>query len=421
MASGRVQLAVTGSQDEYITGQPQITFFLKQFKRHTKFAIETLDNPFDGTGDFGNTINSVIPRKGDIIRNMFLRIELSPLTAVGLEDPGYTASIGHAVIEWADLIIGGQTIERITGEYMEMFSEFSVSNSQQDAYYRMTGKTYQRDGLGSATTSAGTAPFGGYPLSFMVPLPFYFYRNSNLGIPLYAITRQEVEVRIKFRELGEVIVLPGTTGVPSAGTTGRMNQVSLLTEYAYLTQEEKDFISARPINYVVEQLQVSRVRLDEGVNNGTFRLNFINPVKELYFVVQPGVYTQRNDWFNYDNPSNRMSDHIQDIELDFNDNTMISKDVASGLYLRRIQPLQHHVRSPTRVLYNYSFALEPDNPEPTGQVNMSRIINKVLKMNLFEYNQVGDHRDVRVYAKSYNVLRVQDGLAGLLYIDNTFM
>ena len=144
-------------------------------------------------------------------------------------------------------------------------------------------------------------------------------------------------------------------------------------------------------------------------------------MRELYFVVQPGLYVERNDLFNYDNPSNRMLDQIQDVELTLNDETMISKDVATALYLRRLHPLQYHTRTPTRIMYNYSFALEPDSPEPSGQINMSRIINKILKVNLYDYLVTDDHRDIRVYAKSFNVLRVQDGLAGLLYIDNTFM
>ena len=100
---------------------------------------------------------------------------------------------------------------------------------------------------------------------------------------------------------------------------------------------------------------------------------------------------------------------------------MISQDVADRLYLLYAQPMYHHTRVPKRNIYSYSFALRPEDPEPTGQVNMSRIINKLLKVNLASPYSGSDNRNIRIYAKNYNVLRVQDGLAGLLFIDNTFM
>ena len=122
MASGRLQLASVGVQDEFLTGDPQITYFLKRFKRHTKFALETIDNGFNSTPRFGSSIRCIVPRKGDLIRNIYVRIELSELTYS--EEPynvGYTDSIGHALIDYADLIIGGQTIQRITGEFIEIY------------------------------------------------------------------------------------------------------------------------------------------------------------------------------------------------------------------------------------------------------------------------------------------------------------
>lgn len=78
--------------------------------------------------------------------------------------------------------------------------------------------------------------------------------------------------------------------------------------------------------------------------------------------------------------------------------------------------MNRHTRVPQRKIYNYSFALDPENYLPTGQVNMSRIINKLLTVNL-NYSTDGE-REIRVYAKSYNVLRVNNGIAGMLFIDN---
>ena len=418
MASGRVILSTTGIQDEFLTGDPQMTYFLKQFKRHTRFAMETAENPIDGTVDFGNTLSATIPRKGDIIRNLSIKIELSDITA-DYGTPVYTDSIGHALIEYCDLVIGGQTIERITGEYMEIFSELCVSNSQQDAYYYLVGKS--RDQTITGGNNIGRRVY-------IVTLPFYFFRNNQLGIPLYSIYRQEVELKFKFRPLLDVDINSdniNTLYTPDDNVSASILRSGILTDYVYLTDEEKNYIKARPTDYVIEQLQLSRGVIENTENSKTFKLNFTNPVKELYIVVQNQDTQDKNDWFNFkfENAlSSTSNSFIDTIQLEFNNEIMISKDVADCLYLLYAQPMYHHTRVPKRNIYSYSFALRPEDPEPPGQVNMSRIINKLLKVTMNgEYGQGRDNRNIRIYAKNYNVLRIQDGLAGLLFIDNTFM
>lgn len=420
MASGRVILSTTGIQDEFLTGEPQMTYFLKQFKRHTRFAMETAENPVDGTVDFGNTLSATIPRKGDIIRNISIKLELSDIItdATGANaTPIYTDSIGHALIEYCDLVIGGQTIERITGEFMEIFSELCVSNSQQDAYHYLVGKSRDQTIDGGNNTGRRV---------YIVTLPFYFFRNNQLGIPMYSIYRQEVELKFKFRTLREVVINSGNGNgpyIPSESLEASILRSGILTEYVYLTDEEKNYIKARPTDYVIEQLQLSRGVIEYTENSKTFKLNFTNPVKELYIVVQSQITQDNNDWFNFDDgyyPNNSNS-FIETLQLEFNSEIMVSHDVADYLYLLYAQPMYHHTRVPKRNVYSYSFALRPEDPEPTGQVNMSRIINKLLKVNFASPYSGSDNRNIRIYAKNYNVLRVQDGLAGLLFIDNTFM
>ena len=135
MSSGRVQLAAVGIQDQFLTGNPDVTYFIKKFNRHTKFALEILNTTFNQTTiDFGSWVNVTIPRNGQLIRTIYVRLVLPPLS-VG----GYTNSIGNAIIEHADLVIGGQTIERINGEYMQIYDQSFISGSQQDSLTYMVG------------------------------------------------------------------------------------------------------------------------------------------------------------------------------------------------------------------------------------------------------------------------------------------
>ena len=421
--AGKVQLAVTGVQDEYLTGDPQITYFLKSFKRHTKFAIDIKDNQFDGTHDFGQTVKCVIPRKGDLIKTIFLKVKLSELSTADTSNVGYTDSIGNAIVEYADLIIGGQTVQRITGEYMEIYSDLQVIDSQQKSLEYLIGKTNTRTGLGPAS-STNQGQYGLYPRTFIIPLPFYFYRHPSLAIPMNAINKQEIEVHIKFRELNQLVVSPDASVV--GDTTGNIVSSSCPVEYVYISQDERDFIESRPINYIIEQLQVARTTIQPNEVNKKSNIRFVNPVKELYFVIQnkekvnPDIITG-NDWFNFTNSEKTTSpslEQLADLELEFNGETRIENNISGPLFLRNVQSMIHHTRSPSRYIYLYSFALEPESHYPTGQVNMSRIINKILKIRTTSNTK---ERELRIYAKSLNILRVEHGLAGVIFTDNNFI
>lgn len=403
MTSGRIQLATTGIQDVFLTGDPDITYFEQIYKRHSKFALETLDNVFNNqTINFGDTIRGFVEKRGDLIRNIYFRIELSNL------DPsiGYTDSIGNALIEYADLIIGGQLVHRINGEYMQIFNEMFIDESQQSGIAVTVGSTGVRTGLISSPL----------PRTFFLNLPFYFRRDDPLSIPLCALTRQEVEVEIKLRPLSELVVQVAPGVPPTQNAT--IVKATMPVEYVYLQDDEITYYQNKRIEHTITQLQRYTQTIDAGVNFAQLRLPFINPVKELYIVVQnkSNVATDQNDWFNY---TNNGSNQLSNVKLEFNNETYLDPEVADDLFMHIIQPMNRHTRVPkgNAYIYNYSFALDPENYRPTGQVNMSRIQNKLLSVNL---TPCSDEREIRVYAKAFNILRIENGLAGVLFIDNNY-
>ena len=410
MASGRVQLASTGIQDTYLTGDPQFTYFLKQYKRHTKFALETLDNSVDGDIDFGASLTCFVPPKGDLIHAVHLRIELSNLYSPSqpTANIGYTDSIGNAIIDYVDLVIGGQTIQRITGEYMELYSDLFVSNSQQPALQYLIGRTLSYNGLGAAKNSR----------LLMIPLPFYFLGNDSLNIPLSVIDKQDIQFRIKLKPLNQIILNTDNPILPvPSDVVGSILKLSMPIEYVFLSDGEINYMKSRPIDYVITQLQVSRFTMEPEVSSSQMLLQFVNPVKELFIVIQDKDIG--SDVFNFINNSNvNVSDQLESLSLSFNNETRISDDVASALYLRVLQPFSHHTKTPSRYFYNYSFALSPEDAFPSGQVNMSRILSKLININT-TYSTVA--REVRIYAVNYNILRVNGGLAGVLFNDNNFI
>ena len=422
MASGRVELASTGVQDQYITDSPTFTYFHKQFRRHTRFAADTIINTFNNDVDFGKTLRCTVIRKGDLIKTISVKFILPPLSdADGPSGIGYTDSIAHALIEYADLVVGGQLVERVTGESMEIYHELFTSDSHQAALKYSGGKTGTRGGMGPASSTV-EGEYGTYPRRVTAAIPFYFYRNPSQAFPLCALDRQEVEIVLKIRNLKDVVTATATDLPVDLSTVEPVGLVKfsceLAIEYVYITQTEIDFFKHRGVDYLITQTQLTTVRFAPGEEFKKIRLNFTNPCSELWMVMQNssnvGAYNDLFNYYNYEQTAFPKLHQIKNIGLDFNNETRISEDIADSDFLRYTQPMDFHTRVPTRNIYCYSFSMDPESTEPRGQVNLSRIINKDLKVTATPST---DHRILRIYARVYNVLRIQHGLGGIIFND----
>jgi len=391
--SGRLRLAATGVQDQWLTGDPQFSYFLMNFRRHTKFAIDYVETQFDGADlDFGKNLHYRIPNdKGDVIRNMTLKVTLSDPSPGGDE---WCPSVISHLVESAELLIGGQTIEKLTGEYIYMHQQLHNTDDDTDQ------TVYFLNSHGQTIAYTGN-------YTYFMDLPFYFYRNPSLAIPTCALTKQLVEVKIKLRPLTELI-----EGGASAGVSADLLKCSIDTEFAFLTDSERRYLMTRPIDYVVTQVQMSKFVMKPGENTKSVMLNFSHPVRELFFVSQSEEAVR-------DNHPNRYN-KILNVKLKFNNEIVFDRDHKFLVYE---QALKHYISPPEYVAGTnyrqsefgmYSFALNPEVYYPTGQVNMSRIFHKVLTIQIDPINAV-DNNNTRVYAINYNILRVSGGLAGLKF------
>ena len=388
--AGRLNLAITGIQDQWLTGEPEFSYFLMNFKRHTKFSIESIETPFDGDVDYDATVECRIPKnKGDLIRSMMLKFTLPQPT--GTADSGYdiryTKSIGARIIEYADLFIGGQTIERVTGDYIYMYDQ--IHNNKDDidqTLYFLTG----HDNYIAVS----------YDWDYNVLLPFYFFRHPSLAIPVCALTKQLVEVRIKFKKLEDVIIQYKTaTDIidPPSDVSSSIKKVSLVTDFFFVTEDERNFLLTRPIEYVITQLQMSQFKFKPGESKKSGMLNFKNPVKEMFFLAVS------DDVYKYE--------PIKQVTMKFNNNIIIDAD---NLMLSYEQPLKYYTGVTDNNFGVYSFSLKPETYYPTGQVNMSRIAHILIDIELDTPDASFGHK-VYVYAVNYNVLRISSGLGGLKF------
>jgi len=368
-----MQLVAYGAQDIYLTGNPQITFFKVVYRRHTNFSMESIEQTFNGTADFGRKVTVNVSRNGDLVHKCWLRATL-PTPASG---DSYISEVGHYLIKSVEVEIGGQKIDKHYGHWLSIWSDLTTPAGKQSAY--------NNNMVGASNSNIVN-----------VPLQFWFCRHAGLALPLIALQYHEVKFNVEFESLSTLLA------VSSNGTTGSMSDVSMYVDYIYLDTEERRRFAQISHEYLIEQLQFTG---DETVStNSRIKLNFNHPVKELIWVL-----VDNNDSLN-NGESDRHNYHaITTAKLQLNGHDRFSERAAD--YFRYVQPYQHHTNIPTNEIHVYSFALKPEEQQPSGSANMSRIDNATLQIA-----QTASNTDtIKVFATNYNVLRIMSGMGGLAY------
>merc|ERR1711966_501349 len=171
MGGGLMQLVAYGAQDVYLTSDPQITFFKAIYRRHTNFSIESIAQVFNGTAGFGRKATVTVSRNGDLITNAFLEVKIPALP----DNWKWVNNVGHRLIEEVELEIGGQRIDRHYGEWLDIWTELTMSEDKK--------AMFDSNMIGRFAVHTGT---DGDAKTLYIPLQFFFNRNQGLALPLIA-------------------------------------------------------------------------------------------------------------------------------------------------------------------------------------------------------------------------------------------
>jgi hypothetical protein len=331
MGGGLMQLVAYGAQDVYLTGNPQITFWKVTYRRYTNFAIESIEQTFNGQADFGRRVTCIISRNGDLAYRTYLQITLPEINQL----MGNAASVssgqnsvyarwldfpGEQLIAQVEVEIGGQRIDRQYGDWMHIWNQLTMTSEQQRGYFKMIGNTTQLtfitdpsfadvDGPCDSTAPRQVcAPRNALPeTTLYVPFQFWFCTNPGLALPLIALQYHEVKINLDLRPIDECLwavtslSCNTTQGLPNLPVNQRnvgtpvtatiaYNQslvaASLYVDYVFLDTDERRRFAQNPHEYLITQLQFTG---DESVGSSSnkIKLNFNHPVKELIWVVQP--------------------------------------------------------------------------------------------------------------------------------------
>ena len=473
MGGGLMQLVAYGAQDIYLTGNPQITFFKVVYRRHTNFAVEAIEQTFNGAVDFGKRVTATISRNGDLIQQMYLEVVLPVVTAAETTTNVWTYGIGNAMISKAEIEIGGQLIDRQYGDWMNIWTELTIPQGKRDGYDVMVGNLINNvdTDIGTARSNQVGGLSAGQQQRLYVPFQFWFNRNPGLALPLIALQYHEVKLNL---ELNPYNYLVNTSVAPTAFS---VSLCKLWVDYVYLDTDERRRFAQVSHEYLIEQVQFTGSQtINQNSTSQNIVLNFNHPVKELIWAHvsslhgTAGVTAGNNCWFNYsgENAANSAGTGVLGAGADSFQTGLLQLNghdrfyVRSADYFRKVQNYEHHHRVPRtgcelvgsngvgvatadltlgttamnalrkQYIYTYSFALSPEEHQPSGTCNFSRIDNAVLQLTYgygatttaggvdsygrsYQPALASSSFNLNIYAVNYNVLRIMSGMGGLAY------
>src|SRR3989338_4799895 len=292
MGGGLMQLVAYGAQDVYLTGNAQITLLKVVYRRHTNFAMECIELPFDSK--FNGSVSVQVLRNGDLATRSYVYVLLPALLPTNQGSGstsfngtiGWTRRLGHAMINTVEVTIGGSSIDKHYGMWLDVWYELTHTEEQVRGYMKMIGDDPTLTKL--QTYSSGVA--SGYPL--YIPLQFWFNRNYGLALPLIALQYHDVRVNLQFVDISNLYTYTkGTNAVAPAFSGGlSFSKSSILVDYVYLDSEERRRFAQVGHEYLIEQIQYNQATLASG-GTQTLTLNFNQPCKELIWSHYNGAFT----------------------------------------------------------------------------------------------------------------------------------
>jgi hypothetical protein len=386
---GLIQLVAYGAEDLVLTANPEITFFTNTYMRHVNFSMESINLLFTDIPGFGKTSFITIKRSGDLLHRLYLELTL-PTQAGSF----WTNRVGFNIINRVELYIGNKIIDRMYGIWMHIWTELTHSNSKKQLLIPMIGST------GPNGTTNGLSCAIAHKL--IIPLFFYFCRNPGLAIPLNAI-RNNQNISLKF-------FFETKTNCIQNGTlpTDDFSNASIWADYIFLETEENRLYVQKPLEYLIE---VSQHRETNLVVSGTksILMGFSLPCKELYWIIykKDGTGDKFTDFTDDDLPNSSM---MVDMQLIFNTKDVFSSGARDSNYFNYVQAYQHHTGFPDLGINCYSFAISPEDHQPSGFINFKQISIATMAITPKTSNGL-----VHIFGLCYNILKIKYGDISLEY------
>lgn len=396
MGGAYIKLMIKGQQDEFLTTEGTKNFFVKSYEKFIDFSVEQIKVYFNEDVNFGKKITLNFPRSGDLLHKTYFCFKLPALTYTSGSYAGWTNNIGHAIIDYIDLEIGTKLISRYYGIYMDIWEELTGLDNKENS---MIGKYSNAETLEAS---------GLVPSEYVVPLPFWFCKGIYTALPIIALLYHQVRLVVKLKDFSQCVIYDGA----SPPLAVRMDDAYILSDYIFIDEGLKLQIKSKTHQILIEQVQYKDTQGSS--SNGVFKTNlpFNHPVKELMWVFIEEDSITNNDWFNFSTrnliPFTKVYSLMKNAKLSVEgkDYTEVKDEIVLRL-------INNHRNKPDRHIYTIPFCSEPEEWEPSGSLNFS----KIDSVDLYgEMRTPSPLNMMYIFATNYNWMTFQNGLSSLMFI-----
>ena len=330
-----MQLLFQGGQDLYLTGNPTLSYFKTNFKRHTPFGMEYISLQFDPLPSFTPTQSTKatckIDRNADLLYDTYLTYALPALYTNNQIPVSWVEELGTHIIQEISIRLDGFVIDTQRGDFMKIYTDLTLNGTAKAQWLRCIGgedfMRYSSQNLSDDITQQGVAINA---RNLYIPLQFWYCKNSGLAIPLIALQYTELYIDCIFSPLNELIQIGYPPVSPkrlfgdyansptnikirnylmSLGydqtnvfyyftQNNWQSNTNLLCNYIYLGEDERAFFAQTSHDYLITQTQFN---LFQGLTIGPNHVEttFQHPVKEIFWVLTQDNLDLSNNWYNF--------------------------------------------------------------------------------------------------------------------------
>ena len=373
MSAALIDLVAKGAQDAYITGDPQVSFFRQNYKRHTNFAIKPERMDYIGTFASGNEVTIPIRSKGDLLS--YVWIEAENISNVLTNENGLFSANKNDTTEFV-LMIGGQEVCKLDAFFIQGVHNIMYKDNSAKTTCTVTAAEISDNAKASSTDGRGSDYF---------MIPFFFSEDWTKSLPLVALQYHAVEIRVKCRSGFTPTTTPKVFGT-----------------YVYLDTEERNHFVETEHEILITQLQFQPMNATDTDIDLTY---FNHPVKAVHIASSVVDGSSWSDQYRFNTAT-----------MYINGNPLFEN--MSSTFHHNVVPQMHTSNLPSSVLdsaplYTWPLCLTINKPQPSGTLNFSRIDNAKISLD----GPIGNTNDgiTRAYAVNYNILRIKNGMAGVAF------
>jgi hypothetical protein len=381
MSAALVDLVSKGAQDVYITGDPEVSFFRQNFRRHTNFAIKPERVDYIGQFNGGAEVTIPIKSKGDLLSYVWIEapdIQTAFNTDTELQK-GLFAT-GQSATEFT-LLIGGQQVCKLDSLFIQGVHNVLYNDTSAKASCAATTALVSANAKSAIGTRVGSDYF---------VIPFFFSEDWTKALPLVAMQYHEVEIRIKCR-----------SGLAFGATP------KVYANYVYLDTDERNRLLSTEQEILITQTQH---QIMDTSSSGTVDVDltyFNHPSKAIHLISSAADGTAWDNELKFDSAT-----------LYINGQPLFED--MSDTYHHNVVPEMHCTVLPSGVidsvpLFTWPFCIKLNGSQPSGSLNFSRVDNSKLVLKNLTVGDDPAPSMLRVYTVNYNILRVKNGLAGVAF------